>query len=378
MISVFFPGSMANVQVSYTCISLAEPISRQIPVRIFAKALVRGYKNPLITPSINPSLTKTGYRYVKGLLGLQGRLERLYRDETAPGDLAWMWPGRVVPAAREMKNRGIPIVAEVINTHQASARMVLDGAYGRAGLPAAHGLTDSRIADENEFYRLADRIFSPSPNVTASLLENGVDADKIIETSYGWNPAIMPEYTERTVADAEGLNVITVGTVCVRKGQHNLVRAWNAASVPGRLEIVGWIGDDFKNGRQSLLSGPNVELAGPVKPAEIGKRLDRAEVFAFATVEEGDPQVTYEAASRGLAIVTTPAGAGRIVRDGIDGIILDPYDTEAWVETFRKLRANPDLRLRLGRSARERSLEFSWDRVAARRAESFRDILGVN
>lgn len=363
---------MANVQVSYTCISLAEPISREMPLEIYAKALVRGYDNPLIVPSLPPFFTKAGYKYTKRILGLQGRLEHLLCAKTKAGDLAWMWPGKVVPAAREMKRRNVPILAEVINTHQAYARRVLDEAYARAGLPATHGLTDSRIADENEFYRLSDRVFSPSPIVTASLLESGLEASKIIETSYGWNPAIMPEYTGRQLNESDNLRVITVGTVCVRKGQHLLVNAWNRAGVKGNLEIIGWLGEDFKNRQHELLSGATVCYAGPVKPGEVGKRMDGSDVFAFATVEEGDPQVTYEAASRGLAIVTTAAGAGRIVRDGLDGIILDPYDTDAWVETFRKLHADPALRLRLGTAARKRALDFTWEKVAARRSDAFR------
>jgi glycosyltransferase involved in cell wall biosynthesis len=57
------------------------------------------------------------------------------------------------------------------------------------------------------------------------------------------------------------------------------------------------------------------------------------------------------------------------VRDGIDGIILEPYDTDAWVEGLRKLSNSPDLRAKMGAAARKRALEFTWQQVAARRRE---------
>ena len=65
----------------------------------------------------------------------------------------------------------------------------------------------------------------------------------------------------------------------------------------------------------------------------------------------------------------SPMGGGGIVRDGIDGIILEPYDTDAWVEGLRKLSSSPDLRAKMGAAARDRALELTWQKVAARRKE---------
>jgi glycosyltransferase involved in cell wall biosynthesis len=61
-------------------------------------------------------------------------------------------------------------------------------------------------------------------------------------------------------------------------------------------------------------------------------------------------------------------GAGGVVRDGIDGMIVSPYDEDAWVEALRKLAHSPDLRAKFGVSARKRAKEFTWEKVAQRRA----------
>ena len=95
----------------------------------------------------------------------------------------------------------------------------------------------------------------------------------------------------------------------------------------------------------------------------------QADIFAFPSLEEGSPLVTYEAMAHGLPILTSPMGAGSIVRDGIDGMIVSPYEHDAWVEALRKLASSPDLRTRFGDAARQRAQEFTWERVADRRAK---------
>ena len=62
-----------------------------------------------------------------------------------------------------------------------------------------------------------------------------------------------------------------------------------------------------------------------------------ADFFAFPSLEEGSPLVTYEAMANGLPVLTSPMGAGGIVRDGKDGIIVSPYDEEALVTGLQQL-----------------------------------------
>ncbi len=69
-------------------------------------------------------------------------------------------------------------------------------------------------------------------------------------------------------------------------------------------------------------------------------------------------------------MLMSPMGAGGVVRDGIDGIVLPPYEEDAWVEALRKLADNPDLRKKYGESGRQWVQEFTWENVAARRAVS--------
>lgn len=365
-VMIFFPNALAGVQVSYTCASLADGLARHVQTRIYAHALIKGYRHPLAVPACRPLFTRWGYRYLRRWLRMQPRLEARFENDLRPGDLVWLWPGRIVPTAKRIRARGGRMVVEAINCHQATARRILDDAYRRLGWTPQHGLTDERIRDETTAYALADAVFSPHPCVTASLLENGVPASNIVSTSYGWDPRLMPEAPDRRDRGDAG-TVLFVGTVCVRKGAHLLVQAWRDADLSGTLRLVGWVAEEFRGHEREYLSGRGVELVGPVHPRLVGKAMAEADIFAFPTLEESGPQVTYEAASQGLAILTTPMGAGAIVRDGIEGMILDPYDRDGWVNALRTLHKNPDLRRRLGEAARRRAAEFTWKRVAGRR-----------
>ncbi|MEG4855636.1 glycosyltransferase family 4 protein [Microcoleus sp. B5-D4] len=94
-----------------------------------------------------------------------------------------------------------------------------------------------------------------------------------------------------------------------------------------------------------------------------------ADFLAFPSLEEGSPLVTYEAMANGLPVLTSPLGGGSVIRDGKDGIIVSPYDEKALVAGLQHLAGCALLRLRMSDSARERAQEFTWEKVARRRAE---------
>ena len=69
-------------------------------------------------------------------------------------------------------------------------------------------------------------------------------------------------------------------------------------------------------------------------------------------------------------MLVSPMAAGGVVRHGKEGLVMSPRDKDAWVEAFRDLAAHPEKREEMGRAARERAWEFTWDQVAARRREA--------
>jgi glycosyltransferase involved in cell wall biosynthesis len=134
---------------------------------------------------------------------------------------------------------------------------------------------------------------------------------------------------------------------------------------------LGLFGILFINITPAYLSIKNLKLpyyAG-VPTSDIALAYREADFFAFPSLEEGSPLVTYEAMANCLPVLTSPMGAGGVARDGKDGIIVSPYDEEALVTGLQQLAGCAELRLRMSDSARERAQEFTWEKVARRRAQ---------
>jgi glycosyltransferase involved in cell wall biosynthesis len=269
--------------------------------------------------------------------------------------------------------RGVPIIREKVNGHTAEAKRILDEAYDRFGVdPKHHGLSDDLIAKEREELALATIVSSPSPHVTRSLQVEGVDVRKIVQTSYGWEPARFVG-TDRLIESDGRVTVLFVGTPCVRKGAHLLLDAWAQAGIDGRLILCG-VTDALIRQRCGVhLDRRDVHVLGDV--VHMGAVYRSCDFIAFPTLEEGSPLVTYEAMGHGLPILTSPIGAGEIVRHEREGIVCDPYDCEALIAGLRRLAEDRELRETLGQSGRRRADEFTWDKVGARRRQAFREHL---
>ncbi len=95
----------------------------------------------------------------------------------------------------------------------------------------------------------------------------------------------------------------------------------------------------------------------------------------FPSLEEGDPQVTYHAAGCGLPVIATPMGAGNIIKDGRNGLVVKPLDVDGLAQAIARLAGSPDLRRRLGAQAALDAQEFTYERVGAARAGILRNLL---
>ena len=299
------------------------------------------------------------------------RTHRAYLDALQPGDIAYLWPSVPLRMFREIQARGIPIVTEAINTRMADARAILDAAYLELGLPINHRITQDRIDDEEERLSLATAIFSPSP-ATDESLRRASYGNRILPVSYGVNTA--PQISVRPVkADGGPVTFLFVGLSCVRKGLHHLLEAWRDVPANAHLRIVGLNEPALSDLFADVLSQPNVQAINySTNPRE---EYAAADVFVLPSLEEGDPIVTYEAASFGLPIIASPAGAGRIGAETGAVLTFDTGDIARLRQTIADFTHSADLRRDWGDRAHQAALHYSWREVARRRFSQLETML---
>lgn len=279
-----------------------------------------------------------------------------------PGAIVWLWPGVSLATVQALKAAGAILVREMINTHCGTAGRILNAERDRVGLPAEDW--DGRIAEERAMLALADLVVSPSEGVDQSLAEWGFAPDRIIRSTFGWEP---DEFAHNRAAELPGAgpHAIFVGRVSVRKGTHLALAAWDAAAIDGTFVIVGEIDPEVEPLIARWRDRPDIVFLPYMRDLESIYR--GADFMLFPTLEEGAPLVCYQAAGCGLPILTSLMGSGRLIESGITGLIVDPHDHEALVAGIRLMANDHAWRARMGREAKDRALAFTWTHAAQER-----------
>jgi glycosyltransferase involved in cell wall biosynthesis len=366
-LDILFPLYCTGSGVSYTCLSLARAMRRAGSDAIaYMCAADRELAQPALRTAVPGWLKRPVYRMFPSQSAIRAWTEFQFIQQVRPGSTVYLWPGVSRATYCRLKDKGCTIIVERINCHRATARGILDEAYRHCGLSSGHGIADAAIEEETRKLLLADFIFSPSPMVRCSLEKAGIAPDVIIDTSYGWDP---DRHTPHDHVPSTGFTVLFVGRLCVRKGVHLLLEAWRRAAIPGgRLVMAGFLEPEIERLCTRDLTRSDVVLPGFVR--DIAQLYAAADVFVFPSLEEGGPQVTYEAMACGLPVVVSPMGAGAVARNGLDGYVCPPYDIECWADTLRMLAINPALCIQLGAAGRSRAEQFIWDCVGSRRLEA--------
>ena len=282
------------------------------------------------------------------------------------GDFAWLWPEAPLTVFEELRQCNIPIVLEVVNTRVSDARCTLVDAFAKEGLELPVALSEAHVAYEKDSFALADYAFASSPAIAASL--EAADSSfqgKILHTSYG---AWMNHGMTRSPRKPEQpITVLFVGTLCIRKNTHGLLRAWAAADTEGaQLVLVGPIESEVERLCQAELNLPSVVTTRCFVP-DLTKHFQSADVFIIPSLEEGDPQVTYEAASFGLPIIGSAMGGGRMANKTDAIYLIDPLSQDAVSDALARFIRDDELRVEYGARTLAAAPSFDWNTVGGDR-----------
>jgi len=263
---------------------------------------------------------------------IEARLLKAVRRE-GRNTLVWLWPDASTRVIRGLRALGAILVREMINTHRGTAKRILDAESARLGLPPQHRISEASIRIEQAELEMMDYVVSPSRAVDESLAEWGIPAERVIRSTFGWDPAKLS--TQPIALPGEGVRALFVGSVGIRKGIHLALAAWRKANVGGTFVIFGKIDADVQPLIDPYLEGNDVAWLPFTR--DLGGVYRGADFLLFPTLEEGAPLVCYEAGGCGLPILTSPMGQARIVEHEINGLVVDPFDEAALVGAIRRL-----------------------------------------
>ena len=232
--------------------------------------------------------------------------------------------------------------------------------------------------------RDAALVFTIGPYTSASMMDFGISADRIVEIRPGVSQSLGhsskdPEYVSR-LGLKDKLVFLTVGRLVERKGVDTMLRALNA------------LGDPFPDWRYLVVSdGPyraqlealttelgledKVTFTGFVENHELPIYYNLCDVFAMPNRElagkgaaslsvEGFGMVLIDAAACGKPVIAgRSGGVVDAVDDGVNGILVDPGDIDALEAAIVRL-SNDDVRSRMGAAGPEFAARFSWDASA--------------
>lgn len=307
-----------------------------------------------------------------GIKALDRAFIRRLREADPDRTIVDVWPGWPSPIIPEAKRLGFTIVRNMINSACALSKDILDEAYRHNGLAPTHDVTDRLVAAETEELRQYDYIFSPSAEVDRSLAMIGIPDDRVLRSSFGWNPARFA--ASEPAEKPEGrLRFLFVGSVGVRKGVPELLEAWRRAALPNaELLIIGNVESSYKPLFKAALPAGVEHMPFSMN---IGGYYKSSDVFVFPSLEEGAPQVVYEAAGCGAAIITTPMGQARMVEPDVNGLVVPPGDVDALVAAMRRLAEDPALLARMKQAAADSARRFEYRRVGEERAAMLSAVL---
>lgn len=218
---------------------------------------------------------------------------------------------------------------------------------------------------------LADFYVAISQKIKDVLINDGIAADRISVIHSGINPERFTRadanhlFSEFDIKPDEKV-VINVAHLAGHKGQEYLVRAVSRvlAKIPKvRFFIIGKgeLMAELKALATSQGINQNIVLTGFRN--DVGAFYNIADLFVMSSVQEGLGTAVLDALALGKPVVATKSGGiPEIIRDGVNGRLVEPADPAALADGIVDLLSHADRAKQMGARGKKEVIEkFSLD-----------------
>jgi len=212
----------------------------------------------------------------------------------------------------------------------------------------------------------ADLTLCTSPQLQTELLENGVPRVEVwrkgIDT-IRFDPKFRSSAMREKMTDghADEFLMVYVGRLGNEKRLMDIKPMLKELGEGVRLCIVG--GGPQAEELEEYFEGTRTVFMGQRSGDELSQIFASADVFVMPSDSETLGFVVLESMASGVPVVGARAGGiPNLIKDGVDGYLVTPGDTDGFVEKISMLRENKDgIRERVGRKAREEAERWGWE-----------------
>ena len=279
---------------------------------------------------------------------------------------------RTFTAARE---RGIKTVLDLPSPEHDYVENLLAAEYAKfpeLKTPAKEyfrGLQTERTARRHREFELADVVVANSSFTAKTWAAAGLDGSKIRVVTLG-GPPPEPHGADGGSHGRGPLRLVWAGTFSVRKGAHYLLEAWRRWN-PGDAAVLDVFGSvALPDSLMENLPG-NIVLHGPVARQRVLEEFVRGDLLVFPTLCDGFGLVVLEAMSRGLPVLTTTqAGAGDLVEDRVNGLLVEAGSAKQLVEALGWATSNREALGTMRGAALETASKNQWKDYGVRLREA--------
>jgi len=178
--------------------------------------------------------------------------------------------------------------------------------------------------------------------------------------------------------------VLALGRVVAKKG-FDLLLAGYAAMEPGARTadlVIGGTGNALERleaqAEESGI-GAHVHFVGRLSREQVAAAMAGAAVFVMPSRLEPFGIVVLEGWRAGTAVLATDRGGPpEFVRDGEDGLLVDPFDTVAMSDALGRLLSDDAFRRSMAAAGRARVAEFAWPVIVDAYRSVYRDVTAAD
>lgn len=201
----------------------------------------------------------------------------------------------------------------------------------------------------------------------ASRYEGRISQQRLFVIPNGVESSLFA-YAPETNGDSD---ILSYGSIAPKKGGETLIRAFARSELARKAHTLMFVGQgvgDYVSRLQRLAKMLDVDdlvrFQGPLPRNKLIARISRSSFCVFPSSWEGFGIAILEAMALGKAVIATRLGGpSDFIEHGVDGLLINPVDSEELASSLDLLSIDSELRTRLARNARVKAKKYMWNEI---------------